>query len=355
MSYEVIGLDDAEAWDAALLPHGPLGLDVYFTAGYHRSHCLEAPEEARLFRFRRDGNQFLYAFRLREIRKIGDAPVAGGFRDIESVYGFTGPLATTPDPSFLAEAWAAFETWALEQRVVAEFVRFNPLLENTRFAPPSMTCERVRDHVVLDAGVDPERTWRDVYSKKNRNMIRKAGREGLTVTFGELEGHVASFTRLYRETMDRNRAAAEYYFDSRHFQALSAGVSTRVCVARKGEQELALSLFLIGPDWMHYHLSACSVEGLRLAANNLILHSAALETHRLGLRFLHLGGGRTGSPDDPLLRFKAGFSPQRRPVMIGRRVHLREPYEEFCARRREQHPSVPTGFFLAYRYEDRRG
>lgn len=353
MSFEVLGLEEAEAWDAALHPHQPSGVDVYFKAGYHRAHCLSAPEQARLFRFRRGGEQLVYTFRLRGIARVGDAPVAGRYQDIEGVYGFSGPIATTNDPEFLAEAWTAFDGWAAEQRVVAEFVRFNPLLANERFAPSSMTCERVRQHVIVDLRRDPDRIWSEVYSKKNRNMIRKAEREGLTVRFEDPDGHVEDFTRLYRETMDRNRAGVEYYFDSAHFGELTRSVPSRVCVAQRGGEQLAISLFLIGPEWMHYHLSGCSDEGLRLAANNLILHSAVLEARRLGLRFLHLGGGRTGAADDPLLRFKSGFSPERLPVLIGRRVHLPATYEHLCALRREQVPSVPASFFLAYRYETR--
>lgn len=353
MGLEVFGLESSEAWDAALAPHEPLGLDLYFGAGYHRSHCLGQLAEARLFLYRSDREQLVYPFRLREIQRIGDVPVDGLYRDMESVYGFTGPLATTSDPAFLTEAWRAFTDWAAEQRVVAEFIRFNPLLTNERFAPALVTSERVREHVVLELRRDPDLIWREAYSKSNRNMIRKAQRHGLGVTFDSLENHLDSFVRLYHLTMDRNRAAGEYYFERAHFEALARGVRARVAVARRSGRDLAISLFLIGPDWMHYHLSGCSEEGLAAGANNLILHEAVLEARSLGLGLLHLGGGRTADPADPLLRFKASFSPQRRPVMIGRRVHMKGPYDEFCALRRAQVPSVPAGFFLAYRYEAR--
>jgi len=353
MGVEVFGLGASAAWDAALEPHQPDGVDVYFKAGYHRAHCLSRPEQARLFVFRRDGEQLTYPFRLREIQRVGDAPVGGRYQDIESVYGFTGPLATTNDAAFLTDAWSAFADWAGEQKVVAEFVRFNPLLANEPCAPAEMTCEWVREHVVVDLRLGPDRTWHDAYSKNNRNMIRKAERQGLTTKFEDLGNNVEAFVRLYHETMARNRAADEYYFDLPHFETLARSVPTRVCVARRAGLDVAISLFLIGPDWMHYHLSGCSVEGLGLAANNLILHEAILEASRLGLRLLHLGGGRTGAADDALLRFKSGFSPLRRPVMIGRRVHLPGPYEEFCALRRKQVSSIPASFFLAYRYEPR--
>jgi hypothetical protein len=353
MGLEVLGLDRSQAWDDALASHPASGLDVYFTSGYHRSHCLGQPEEARLLRFTRGQEQLVYPFRLRTIEKVGDEALAGADRDIESVYGFTGPLATTSDPAFLNEAWEAFSNWAAQESVVAEFVRFNPLLTTERFAPGEMSCERVRDHVVIDLTLEDERLWRESYGKTNRNMIRKAERLGLSVSFEPLEEHLDTFVCLYHETMGRNRAAQEYYFDGAHFAALARESPAIAAVARRQGRDLAVSLFLVGPNWMHYHLSGCSEEGLDAAANNLILHRAVGEARRLGLSLLHLGGGRTGSPEDLLLRFKAGFSPLRRPVLVGRRVHRRDRYEELCALRRAQVSTLPAGYFLGYRYEPR--
>lgn len=353
MGLEVFGLDQSRAWDDALASLPSPGVDVYFKSGYHRSHCLGEPAEARLLRFARGQEQLLYPFRLRRIEKVGEKNLTGTDRDIESIYGFTGPLATTGDPDFLKEAWDAFTHWAAEESVVAEFVRFNPLLTNERFAPMEMACEKVRDHVVIDLSLDDERLWRESYGKANRNMIRKAERLGLSVSFEPLAEHLDTFVRLYRETMDRNRAGQEYYFDRAHFAVLARESSAIAAVARRQSLELAVSLFLVGPGWTHYHLSGCSEEGLDAAANNLILHRAVGKARQLGSSLLHLGGGRTGDPGDLLLRFKAGFSPLRRGVSIGRRVHRPERYDELCALRRAQVSTVPARHFLAYRYEPR--
>jgi len=53
--------------------------------------------------------------------------------DAQSHYGYGGPVASTPHEAFLSEAWSAYRTWYKERRVLAEFIRFHPLLENWRF------------------------------------------------------------------------------------------------------------------------------------------------------------------------------------------------------------------------------
>lgn len=42
--------------------------------------------------------------------------------------------------------------------------------------------------------------------------------------------------------------------------------------------------------------------------NDLLLYRAALEFRNRGLRVLHLGGGRSDSPDEGLWRFKRRFA-----------------------------------------------
>lgn len=347
---EVVGLDERARWDAALAEWPDGARDVYFSSGYHAAFVVGQHAEGHLFVARDGARRMAYPFLLRPVDRVGDMRVPPGHRDIEGVYGFSGPLAEPADPAFLADAWSAFGEWARGRGVVAEFVRFNPLLGNERFAPEQMTLEAVREHVVLDLRPSEEAIWRG-YSKTNRNMIRKASKAGVRCRMAPVRELLSEFCALYDETMDRNRAGAGYYFGRQHFAALADAVPSLACAASLDGRVVAVSLFLLAPGWMHYHLSGCGEEGLRVAANNRILHEAVLEARRRGLPQLHFGGGRTGSPSDPLLRFKAGFSRARLPVWVGRRVHDAAAYERLCELRRAQVPDIPAGFFLAYRWE----
>lgn len=350
---DLVPLADRARWDAALAAFPAEAVDVYFLSGYHAAFADEAGVEALLFTFTRGGDHFAYPFLRRPITDVGGEPVAPGRSDIEGVYGFTGPVATSRDKEFLQAAWDAFDPLVRERQVVAEFVRFNPLLQNQRVAPRSMEVVPVRQHLTLDLRMRASEIW-DGYSKVNRNMIRKAERAGVACTVEPFEPWVDRFTAMYHDTMDRNRAAESYYFTADHFRRLAGGVTVLACVAREGEAPIAVSLFLLGPGRMHYHLSGSSDRARTLAANNLVLHTMVGEAQRRGLRTLHFGGGRTGAADDPLFRFKRGFTGQTAETCIGRRVHDAVAFEELCRRRRAQVPSLPASYFLAYRYESPR-
>ena len=52
---------------------------------------------------------------------------------MQSAYGYGGPVASTTDPAFLQSASAVWKDWCQEKKVLVEFIRFHPLLENWRF------------------------------------------------------------------------------------------------------------------------------------------------------------------------------------------------------------------------------
>lgn len=347
MGARFLTLERSAEWDSFLGTWQAGERDVYWSAAYHQAF-EPSHGRATLFAYESMGHRLAYPFLWQSIESAGAAAVPSGWTDIESVYGFCGPLATTADPAFLAEAWLHFDDWCRQQRVVAEFVRFHPLLRNEGLHASATAVEKVRDHVVLDLSQTEAQLWAG-YSKENRNMIRKATRLGVECRVGPLPEQIESLVELYRVTMERNRAAPAYYFSRRHFEALANTPSLVGAAVMRG-RVVAVSLFLLGERRIHYHLSGCGEEGLRAAANNLILHSTVLEAKRRGLAVFHLGGGRSGAASDPLLRFKAAFSRQRAAVFVGRRVHNPVAYETLCALRRSQ-VSVPPGFFLAYRYE----
>ena len=102
-----------------------------------------------------------------------------GLSDIETVYGYSGPVATTTLPDFLAEAWRGFEGWCREQNVVCEFIRFSPILRSERFAAPQTEVKLDRETVEIRLEGGEEALWQG-YKSAQRNRVRKAIRRGLT-------------------------------------------------------------------------------------------------------------------------------------------------------------------------------
>ena len=329
---------DSDAWRAYLarLP----GADVYHTPEYHAAHEANGDGQALCFVADDGDDLLLHPFMLRDIPGTE-------WRDIESVYGYSGPLWKGTDGRYELEAWERYGCTAAGLKVVAEFVRLNPMGE--WFLPKAYGVTRDRDTVVLDLSGTPADLWAR-YGQRHRNMVRRAERWGAIVWELSLARCIPpGFRALYTETMERNGADTYYAFSDAYFEALRLGLgpNLRLFGVQVGGQLVAAAMFMLCGDRMHYHLAGSMGGG---GANNLLIHHAATWGQEHGCRWLHLGGGRTNAPDDSLFRFKASISAGRLPFYVGRRTHNEAAYRQLCDEWRQRHPGQDGGgYFLQWR------
>ena len=352
MNTTLLDTADGAEWDRQLARFP--GADVYFTAGYHAAHERNGDGRAFAYLAEDGGEALFYPFLLRPIEAVAGEPVAEDWTDIETVYGYSGPLASSDDAAFLSRAWEGFDRWSSERGVVAEFLRFNPLSGNCGFKSPKCTVRPDRETVALSLVGSEEDLWAR-YPSTHRNMVRKALARGLAVAEEPVGEGLADFARLYAATMQRVGARPYYSFSAAYLSSLAAalGDALHLFVVRDGATTVAAALFLLHGDRLHYHLAGSDPAYRGAAANNLLLHGAALWGRETGLRHLHLGGGRTANADDPLFRFKASVGRERLPFQVGTRVHDEAAYADLCDRWRSHHVGAAApAYFLLYRLED---
>lgn len=356
MAIEILdALTDSRAWHG-LLERVPAGLrDIYFRPEYAALHCFDEGSRALLFAYERGPELWLYPFLLQPIEPIGGVPAHGEWFDIESPYGYGGPLASTEDREFLDHAHRAFAGWCIEAKVVAEFVRLHPLLRTERWVDPQMELVYDRETVSLDLkGFDRLALAELPFDKMTRYMLRRA--EGLEVSFEACpsEETFGQFVRLYEETMRRLGADDYYYFSEDYFSGLRRLVCARGCMlaARDEGECAAAALFLKGETRLHYHLSASHPERRPPGATNRLIYEAARLGSREGLDALHLGGGITTAEDDSLLKFKRRMGTSAHAFYIGRRIHSPAVYAALKEAWARAYPSLIHrygGRLLCYR------
>jgi hypothetical protein len=263
--------------------------------------------------------------------------------DFQSQYGYGGPVASSDEPGFLERAQRAYEQWCRENAILAEFVRFHPLVEN-------WTC------FAGDVIEDRQTVWIDLtlpdllasYQVRARTAVRKAIKSGLEVEWLAGTEFMVVFPTLYRGAMRAVGATDFYYFSDDYFAAAASLKTGHFALCRLQNRVVSGAIFLVSGDIMEYHLSASDEAGKRLGATNLLLHDAALRGGGMGCTRLHLGGGTDASPDNPLFFFKAGFSSRRASFKIGKRVYLPQAYARLKAEWRVQH-GEPGNRILFYR------
>ncbi len=349
MNCRVLFSEDSGEW-ASTLKQLP-GADVYFSAEYHRAHEAGSDASARAFVVEQNGQCLFHCFLLRPIKYVGSMEIPEGFQDIETVYGYTGPLLFGEDPEFQSKGWEMFREWCQAQRVIAEFARFNPVLNNAESKGLPLQISKDRQTVLLPLSGSATDLWNS-YPSTQRNMVRKALSKGLVCEERPAQENWAMFQAIYEQTMRRAGAAPSYFFSGDYYSRLAAGLGDRLrlFVVRHHEAVAAAALILVSDEGIDYHLSGSSERFRDAGPNNLLLHAAAEWALARGLRWFHLGGGRTSAPDDALLRFKSSLSAHRRSFQVGRRIHDIAAYEHLCQDwlRQSNAPKAPP-YFLLYR------
>jgi len=238
--------------------------------------------------------------------------------DWQSPYNYGGPLTAALDRAPLSAGWVAFEEVARARRIIAEFIRFHPVLANHHGYPGVVRADRPVVRVNLSV-----KNLLESYSGRARTAVRKALRNGLQLIWVSSQQARAVFPGFYREEMRRIGANDFYLFPDCYFEQLLALRSARVFAVQRDGELLAMGVFLFAPRIVEYHLSATSPAGRSVGATNLLVHGAAQEG---GFNVLYLGGGTDRRPDNPLLQFKRSFGPAELQFHFGSRVYAEKAY-----------------------------
>ena len=253
---------------------------------------------------------------------VSPIPCLPGWFDIQSPYGYGGPIATTTDPEILARAHSAFFEWCRECNILAEFIRFHPILQNERYFSGDQFIDRTT------VAVDLSGEFKIQYSKRVKQKIKKFPLCELSYT-QKNETDFLFFCECYQSTMQRIGADASYLFPQRYVQQLCQWKQCEILTAsERASTPCAASVFLEDGNLVEYHLSCTTEKGFALDATTFLLDSTALSAQRRGKTWLHLGGGTDNLTDNPLLFFKKGFSNSTFLFKIGRAIHNRQHYQK---------------------------
>lgn len=263
------------------------------------------------------------------------------WKDASSPYGYGGPVASTQDREFARTAFAAYTDWMRAEAVVAEYIRFHPLLAND--ACYGGTVADNREVVWVDLHVDDVMAQ---YAPRVRQTVAKGTKAGLVYDEVPLSSAWRGFGEFHRAAMREMGTDAFFLFGDAYFEAL-AGVPAAVvatCRAPSGDAWLGAAIFLDGRGVREYHLAGTNAQGRKAGASTWLLHQAALAAKGRGLERLYLGGGSDTRADNPLLFFKQGFSQQRLTYRTGSCIFDAAAHDELKTRYAQQwqaHPERP--------------
>lgn len=253
------------------------------------------------------------------------------YYDIATPYGYGGPVIAevTGSRERLAASYArAFADYCRKEHIVAEFIRFHPLLNNRDDFAPHMTTVFSRRTVATDLTVDDP--VREEFSKSARKTIRQALREPAETVIRRAPTDLGAFMRIYYDTMERQHATDFYYFPPDYFDELLRLLGDHILTVeiRSGETVMAAGLYLLSDRFIHAHLSGTRRDFLHRSPAYLLKKATAEWGHANGFERIHYGGGTSESSSDSLLAFKKKFTREGLyDFYVGKNIYLPDVYE----------------------------
>lgn len=347
---------EAALWDSVVEGLPPNRRDIHFTSAYGRV-------QERL------GGQALLALMTFEAGVIAQVfikrPVPSDLDngtdlyDLCSPYGYGGPMSSIQDQTTSMMASVGFRarlrSWAASNRIVSEFSYLHPLMFEL---PVSMlvgeNLQRVRSVAVILLTDLSEKT----VSRRVRRGLKRA-RDGsyrvVEVSKEPIEHD--TFSRLYRQSMDRMKASSHWHFSDKYFDAHYSELGARLFMTSDivAERPVARILMVIGGYGTAYaHFLGSDGQCRDAGLDELLYFDVAQKLAAEGYMRFHLGGGLSSDDNDPLLAFKRGFGGMTIDLQCCRRIFDADGYAVLAGRKQaaeinEHGRASVSGFFPEYR------
>ena len=215
-------INEAEQWDEIVKSF--VQYDVYYLSGYVKAFQIHGDGEPQLlyyetadFKSTDTGLKAIYVYMKRKTD-------LEGYYDSVTPYGYGGVLfefgiTNLEQQACLLQAfWKAYIEKMTEEGIVDNFVRYHPVLAN---AVPMKTISNVIDlgkTIAIDLA-SPQVIWENIISK-NRNMIRKAEKNGIEIRHGKDLALFEDFRRIYNATMEKDNAEEYYFFGDKFYESI---------------------------------------------------------------------------------------------------------------------------------------
>ena len=346
----VITLEECEKWDNIVRTFDKY--DVYYLSGYVKAFKFHGDGEPLLFYYEDDSIKGINVVMKRDVANdihFHGIITSDQYFDFATPYGYGGWLIQGEgDSSSLFESYLL---WCRENGIISEFVRFHPVLENHIYSENNYEIIGLGETVAMDLS-SPDVIWQNITSK-NRNMIRKAVKNGVSIYNGRNPELYKTFMDIYNATMDKDNAEEYYYFDEVFYNSILNDLpnNAQIFYAQLEDGTIIASSIMISANGrMNYHLSGSRRDYQHLAPSNLLLYKAALWGCENDCKTLYLGGG-VGSGEDNLFKFKRAFyKGDLNRFYIGKSIFIKEKYEELLTIRCKDDSGIKqSSFFPKYR------
>lgn len=324
-------------------------VDLYFDTQYGELYEKVENGQCEIFEYNHFYGQIRHMFIKREILDSVDGQT---YYDIVTPYGYGGPLivgcSRENRRELVNKFHEAFALYCIEERVVSEFIRFHPVLDNASDFIDVYDVRYMRPTVGTNLRAFDDPVAQE-FSKTAKKNVRKALGEGVQYRVMENPDNLDAFKDIYYTTMKRKNAADYYFFADEYFDNLLEAFGNRMLIteASFNGQTLGMALTFKYNNFLHTHLSGTYDEYHHLYPAYVMQFAITRWGKENGYHLLHDGGGLTNDLEDSLYMFKKQFAKHTRfSFQVGRKIWNQDIYAKLCEARSAD---LESDFFPAYR------
>jgi hypothetical protein len=353
MKYKILSLVDADVWDS-LLKRLPINQqDIYYAPEYYHLYENYGDGKTQCFIFEKDDEIALYPFLLNSVNNLG-YELDNEYYDIQGAYGYNGVVSSSNGEGFINEFYRIFQEYCKENSVIAEFTRFHPLIKNKNFSHRYFELVFDRSTIYVDLKKNINEIFKG-FNRTTRKIIRRiTNRYNISSeVYQNSRDALDILYSIYSDTMDRVGSIKYLYFNREYFKNLLDLKNSHCIIAYKDNKPISGIIMLRYGIYMHGHLGGTLTSSLKFSPFNYLYAEIIKYAKDVGCHFLHLGGGTTKSPEDPVLRYKMHFSNTLTDYYIGKKIHDRNIYNEIVTQWSDAYPEKVDQYkniLLKYRY-----
>ncbi len=334
--FSILSLEQKEIWNKYLLQLPTNQQDVYFKPEYYQLYQNLSDGCAQCFVYEKDGDLALYPFLLNPVNSQGIS-LDKQYFDIQGAYGYNGVATNSYKTPFIEGFFKKFLEYVQDSNIIAEFIRYNPILNNHLFSLNNQ-FEYNRENVFVD--LDITNFEKESYEYSTQKNIKKAQRNLLTCV--SLKGdeikktHLQDFIDIYYQTMDRNKADKYYYFPLNYFQSIINDLpdKCKLYFVRYLGKLISTELVIHGSQIGYSFLGGTLSEYFTFRPNDLLKDFIIKDLKYNGLKIFCLGGGSDG-----VFIYKKSFAKNGvTPFYVGKIIHNKVIYDKVIKQWESQYP-----------------
>ena len=354
--YEILDLSSSQKWNKYLRSLPIDQQDIYFTPEYYQLYEELGDGLARCFVYEDGEDIALYPFLLNSVNKLG-YNLVNQYYDIQGAYGHNGIIATSKSIHFLSDLLSTFLKYCKDNCIVAEFIRFNPIIKNHIYSNYITPVDALNSVIInLEPSIDS--IWNNSLEGRARTAINKANR--LSLEFVVILGDdisvkdIAEFRTIYLSTMKRNDADDFYFFTEEYFVQLIRKISENLilCFAKKDGIAISTEIDLFKNENAYAFLGGTLLKYNEFNPNSFLRYELIKALKEYGVKKYSIGGGHTRN--DSIYKYKKSFNKNSNyKFYIGKKIHNLSVYNNIVSQWEAKYPEKIEkykNFLLKYRY-----